>query len=44
MYSKNYLKEGSEMQDTHSAIILEKLIGQFLFSVGHSAEKTGDKK
>lgn len=42
MYSSEYLKQGSEIQETHSAMILEKLIGQFLFNVG----KTGkdDKK
>jgi phospholipid/cholesterol/gamma-HCH transport system substrate-binding protein len=34
MYSQEYLKNGSFIQDTHPAIILEKLIGQFLFNVG----------
>jgi phospholipid/cholesterol/gamma-HCH transport system substrate-binding protein len=43
MYSKSYLKEGSEIQDTHPAIILEKLIGQFLFSVSHPTGN-GEKK
>jgi len=33
MYSTNFLKEGSQINDTHSALILEKLIGQFLFNV-----------
>jgi phospholipid/cholesterol/gamma-HCH transport system substrate-binding protein len=30
MYSQTYLKNGSEIQDTHSAMILEKLIGQLI--------------
>ena len=34
MYGATFLKNGSELQDTHSAMILEKLIGQFLFKVG----------
>lgn len=33
MYNKNYLKNGSEIQDTHPAIILEKLIGQLIFKL-----------
>ncbi len=40
MYSKEFLKNGSEIQETHSAMILEKLIGQFLFSIGHPGEKS----
>ena len=32
-YSKTYLKPGSKVQQTTSALILEKLIGQFLFNV-----------
>lgn len=38
MYSQTFLKEGSRINETHSAMILEKLIGQFLFNVG----KTGN--
>lgn len=34
MYSSEFLKQGSVIQETHSALILEKLIGQFLFKVG----------
>jgi len=34
MYSKEVLKEGSEIDYTHPAMILERLIGQFLFKVG----------
>lgn len=33
MYGTNFLKSGSIIQETHSAMILEKLIGQFLFSI-----------
>jgi len=36
MYGATFLKEGSEIQETHPAIILEKLIGQFLFKVGNN--------
>jgi phospholipid/cholesterol/gamma-HCH transport system substrate-binding protein len=41
--SDNYLKEGSAIDITQSAIVLEKVIGQFLFK---SAEEKahGDKK
>jgi len=34
MYGTTFLKSGSQIQETHSAMILEKLIGQFLFKVG----------
>ncbi|MCD6038897.1 MAG: mlaD [Gammaproteobacteria bacterium] len=40
MYGKEFLKNGDEIQETHSAMILEKLIGQFLFSVSHPGEKS----
>lgn len=36
MYSKDFLKSGSEIQETHSAMILEKLIGQFIYKMGNS--------
>jgi phospholipid/cholesterol/gamma-HCH transport system substrate-binding protein len=36
MYSTDYLKQGSEIEETHPAIILEKLIGQFMFKIGNS--------
>lgn len=35
MYSQTYLKQGSQIAETHSAMILEKLIGQFLFKIGN---------
>lgn len=43
MYSKEFLKEGSEIEETHSAMILEKLIGQFIYKMGNS-NSSNDKK
>lgn len=40
MYNKTYLKNGSDIQNTHSAMILEKLIGQLIFKL---TNKDGDK-
>ena len=37
MYSTEFLKEGGEIQDTHSAMILEKLIGQLMFKISGSS-------
>ena len=42
MYSKTTLKEGGQFQYTHSAMVLEKLIGQFIYKIGGSNDK-GDK-
>lgn len=42
-FNETYLTSGSEIQVTHSALILENLIGQFLFSV-NKQDKKGDKK
>lgn len=36
MYSNRFLTEGSQIAETHSAMILEKMIGQFLFNIGQS--------
>lgn len=36
MYSTTFLKNGSVLQETHAAMILEKLIGQFLFKIGNN--------
>lgn len=36
MYSNEFLKNGSQIQETHSAMILERLIGQFMYKMGHS--------
>lgn len=35
MYSKVNFRDGDEIQYTHSAMVLEKLIGQFLFKIGN---------
>ncbi len=43
MYSTSFLKQGSQITDTKSAMILEKLIGQFLFKINNNEAK-GDKK
>jgi phospholipid/cholesterol/gamma-HCH transport system substrate-binding protein len=37
MYSPTFLKNGSEIQDTHSAMILEKLIGQLVYKISNPA-------
>ncbi|OGT37019.1 MAG: outer membrane lipid asymmetry maintenance protein MlaD [Gammaproteobacteria bacterium RIFCSPHIGHO2_12_FULL_38_14] len=42
MYSKTFLKKGSEIQFTTSAMILEKLIGQFIYRLGNNDNK-GDE-
>lgn len=39
MYAHDFLANGSKIESTHSAMILEKMIGQFLFSVGNSESK-----
>lgn len=44
MYSTDYLKQGSEIEETHPAIILEKLIGQFMFKIGNSGSTTQTTK
>ena len=49
MYSNEFLTKGSEIQETQSAIILEKLIGQLMFKIaGGSNDSTtktsGDKQ
>jgi phospholipid/cholesterol/gamma-HCH transport system substrate-binding protein len=41
MYSKNFLKQGGQLAFTHSAMILEKLIGQFIYKMGNNEK--GDK-
>jgi phospholipid/cholesterol/gamma-HCH transport system substrate-binding protein len=40
MYSSEYLKDGSEIQETHSAMILERLIGQFMYKIGNSSDSS----
>ncbi len=45
MYSHTFLHNGSEIKDTKSAMILEKLIGQFLFKInGGNGDKTSTEK
>lgn len=48
MYSGEFLKSGGQIEETHSAMILEKLIGQFLFKMSNPAtpepSTTGGKK
>jgi len=36
MYNKSFLKEGSEIEITRSAMVLEKLIGQFIYKASGS--------
>lgn len=42
MYNTTFLKDGSVLTDTNSAMILEKLIGQFIYRLGGD-KKDGDK-
>ncbi|HTM63640.1 MAG TPA: outer membrane lipid asymmetry maintenance protein MlaD [Gammaproteobacteria bacterium] len=42
MYNQTYLKNGSILQETNSAMVLEKLIGQFIYKIG--GDKNGDGK
>lgn len=42
MYSDHYLTNNSEIHETHSALILEKLIGQLLFKLGNTNSSKGD--
>ena len=38
MYSPNFLKDGGKIEYTRSAMVLEKVIGQFLYKVGNSSD------
>ena len=46
MYNTTYLKNGSKIEMTNSAMVLEKLIGQFIYNIkngsNHSDEKGDD--
>ena len=42
MYSKDFLHSGSEIQDTHSAMILEKLIGQLIFKLSNGNDNSNN--
>ena len=44
MYSSDYLKNGSQIHDTHQAIILEKLISQLMFKISGSSSTTSNSK
>lgn len=45
MYSKSFMKDGSQFEYTTSAMVLEKLIGQFIYKIGNSGnDNKGDKK
>ncbi len=44
MYSNEFLKNNSEIQETHSAMILEKLIGQLLFKINNSSKTTAENE
>lgn len=44
MYNKSFLKEGSMVEYTNSAMVLEKLIGQLIYKVsGDSNKESSDK-
>lgn len=42
MYNTSYLKNGSKIEMTNSAMVLEKLIGQFMYNIKNGGEN-GDK-
>lgn len=42
MYEKEFLQNGSVIALTQSAMVLEKLIGQFMYKIGGSQEKNKD--
>jgi phospholipid/cholesterol/gamma-HCH transport system substrate-binding protein len=46
MYNTTFLKNGSNIEYTNSAMVLEKLIGQFIYSLKNgddNGDKNGDK-
>jgi phospholipid/cholesterol/gamma-HCH transport system substrate-binding protein len=44
MYNTTFLKDGSVVEYTNSAMILEKLIGQFIYKLGGDDKKSTDDK
>lgn len=42
MYSNTFLHQGSEIRDTHSAMILERLIGQLMFKLTNSNSNSSE--
>jgi phospholipid/cholesterol/gamma-HCH transport system substrate-binding protein len=43
-YNQTFLKNGSVIEDTHSAMILEKLIGQMIYKLSNPTPAAGDNK
>lgn len=43
MYGTEFLKQGSRIQETHSAMILENIIGQLMYKLGNSDKKSEKK-
>lgn len=43
MYNTTFLKNGSKIEFTNSAMVLEKLIGQFIYSLKNNGDKEGDQ-
>lgn len=39
MYNQTYLKQGSQIEFTNSAMVLEKLIGQFIYKMSNDNKK-----
>jgi phospholipid/cholesterol/gamma-HCH transport system substrate-binding protein len=44
MYNTTFLKEGSVIEYTNSAMILEKLIGQLVYKLSGDDKKTSEEK
>ncbi len=42
MYNTTYLKNGSKIEMTHPAMVLEKLIGQFMYKIGNNGNNSSD--
>lgn len=43
MYNKTVLKDGSVIEFTNSAMVLEKLIGQFIYKIGNNDKNKEEK-
>jgi len=43
MYSKTVLSDGGQIQNTRSAMVLEKLIGQFIYKIGNNNSNSDGK-
>jgi phospholipid/cholesterol/gamma-HCH transport system substrate-binding protein len=42
MYNTTHLKNGSKIEMTHPAMVLEKVIGQFIYKIGNSGSNNSD--